>query len=278
MLGIMSSVGPLRHPLDPAEAIAATAARAGSAAFLFDFDGTLAAIHDDPDSVQPVPGVIEAVSQLAAAVARVAIVSARPVTFLAERFAALPHLDLYGVYGLELRRGAGDPVTDPAVLPWLDAVARATARAGAELPAAVLVEDKRVSVALHYRSAPELAEQVHAWAEARRGDLGLRAQPGRMVVELKPPVPLDKGSVVRVEADGVDCAWYFGDDVSDLAAFRALDEREASYPGFLGVRVAVANPETGAQVAADADIVLAGPDRVPAFLAQVLAGLRRPAA
>ena len=68
------------------------------------------------------------------------------------------------------------------------------------------------------------------------------------------------------------CAWYFGDDMSDIKAFDALRAREAVDPRFFGMCVAVANPETGAEVSSAADLTLESPDAVAAFLAD---GLKR---
>lgn len=265
--------GRIRRPFTATEALTATAGTDGGRAFLFDFDGTLAPIADDPDLAAPVPGVIELISALADGAARVAIVSARQVSFLAAHFtSARSGLDLYGVYGLETSSG-GRTVTDPAALPWLDTIRQLAIRAEAELPATTLVEYKRVSVALHFRRAPQTAPLVTGWAQDRAVELGLRVQPGRMVVELKPPAARDKGTVVRTVTAGVDTAWYFGDDVSDLAAFAALADREAADPGFLGVRVAVANPESGHQVAAEADLTVPAPEQVLDLLAEIVHAL-----
>ena len=97
-----------------------------------------------------------------------------------------------------------------------------------------------------------------------------------MVIELKPSVRRDKGSVVAEEIEGFACAWYFGDDLGDLTAFRALAERQEAEPDFVGVRVAVGNPETGAEVAAAADLHLDGPTEVAAFLRRVVDNLQEP--
>ena len=77
------------HPLNAEQAWQLTAQRAKDSALFFDFDGTLAPVDDDPDAVQPVPAVMAALEALAGLVGRVAIVSARPVSFLRERFATL---------------------------------------------------------------------------------------------------------------------------------------------------------------------------------------------
>jgi trehalose 6-phosphate phosphatase len=263
-----------RARLTPAEAITLTAGRAAESGFLLDFDGTLAPIVEDPDAVWPVPGAVEALAGLAAAVGRVAVVSARPVEFLHERLRGAGPLALHGLYGLETWRPGEPATTDPDALAWAPLVDELAGRARVELPAGVRVEPKRLSVALHYRAAPELRREVERWADERAARHGLVAQRGRMVVELRPPVRRDKGDVVAGETGDLAVAWYFGDDLSDLEAFRALDEREAASPGFTGVRVAVANPETGGELAAAADLVLGAPGEVPGLLDGVTRAVR----
>jgi trehalose 6-phosphate phosphatase len=257
-------------PMTPEAAFRLVVERAPKCAFFFDFDGTLAPIQDNPDTVQPVPGVMEALAALRERTAKVAIVSARPVEFLRSRFADLPQITLFGTYGLEVQRDGGPIETDKTALPYLDTMAALAARAEAELPAGVYVEAKRITVSLHYRTAPELRETVDRWGADRAAELGLRPQPGRMVFELKPPGRRDKGSVLLEETEGLACGWYFGDDVADLKAFAGLDTREAMDPGFVGVRVAVANPETGHDLVAAANLHVDSPADVPALLRQLL--------
>ena len=274
-------MSPTRGPsgrLDDPEAAAAawriTASRAATSALFFDFDGTLAPIAEDPAAVRPAPGVIAAITALSRLVGHVAIVSARPVDFLRDRFAALPgEVDLYGLYGLEAHRG-GRTHTEPIALEWAPTMARLAERARAELPGDDVVEFKRLSIALHYRTAPGSADAVTAWAEREARRWGLRTQPGRMVVELKPPVDLDKGTVIAGAVGEASCAWYFGDDLSDVKAFQALRDRAARDPDFAEVCVAVANPETGRELAEAADLTLDSPAALAAFLAAGIAVLR----
>ena len=262
------------HPPSIDEAWSFTAARAPQTTFFFDFDGVLSPVTDDPEASQPVPEVPGVLERLAGLVHRVAIVSARPVSFLRPRFASLEHVDLYGLYGLEVWHD-GEVVTEPTALPWVPAMDDLAQRARAELPGAILVEYKRLSVALHYRTAPELAGTVERWAHEQAEKLGLRVQAGRMVAELKPPVDQDKGMVISEGVKSAGCAWYFGDDMSDIKAFDALRAREAVDPSFFGMCVAVANPETGAEVSSAADLTLESPDAVAAFLADGLTGFPR---
>jgi trehalose 6-phosphate phosphatase len=246
-----------------------TAERAQHTTFFFDFDGVLSPVTNDPDASQPVGSVLGVLDHLATKVARVAIVSARPVSFLRSRFAELTHVDLYGLYGLEVLH-EGEVVTEPAALPWVPAMADLAEQARNELPSTTLVEYKRLSVALHYRTAPQLAGTVERWAHEQAEKRGLRIQGGRMVAELKPPVDQDKGMVISEGVKAAGCAWYFGDDMSDIKAFDALRAREAVDPGFFGMCVAVANPETGAEVSSAADLTLESPEAVATFLAEGL--------
>ncbi|MBO4206486.1 trehalose-phosphatase [Micromonospora echinofusca] len=260
---------PLR-PLTADQAWRATSGRAGRCVLFFDFDGTLAPVGDDPTAVQPAPKVLAALEALAGIVQRVAIVSARPVDFLREHFGALSGVDLYGLYGLEHSHSGGGTVTEPAALPWVPTMAELAERARAELPPGTLVEYKRLSVALHYRTVPALADTVEAWGRAQADRLGLRVQAGRMVIELKPPGDQDKGLVIDTAVRDAACAWYFGDDVSDIKAFAALRAREDRDPDFLGVCVAVANPETGDEVSRAADLTIDSPEALGDFLTEAV--------
>jgi trehalose 6-phosphate phosphatase len=261
--------------VESAEQVARTAGRLGEYGFFFDFDGTLGPIMEDPEAVAPVPGALAALTALAGAAALTAVVSARPLAFLAGRFAGIPGLELYGLYGLEHSSDGGATVAVAAeaeayapVIAWVVAEARAA------FPSA-LVEDKRLSCALHFRTEPGLEPAIEAWSEQQAQTHGLRRQHGRMVVELKPPLDTDKGSVVLRAADGLAGAWYFGDDLGDLPAFAALDRLAAQNPGFHAVRVAVANAEgRGAALGDLADLRVAAPGQVPELLDSLLAARR----
>jgi trehalose 6-phosphate phosphatase len=258
-----------------AEQAARTAARLGEYGFFFDFDGTLAPIRDDPQAVAPVPGVLPALAELARSAGLTAVVSARPAAFLGSRLGAVPGLDLYGLYGLEYSPDGGRTVTTvPEAEPYAPLIARVVAEARAAFPGA-LIEDKRLSCALHFRTDPGLEPAIEAWAAEQARAHGLRRQHGRMVVELKPPLDMDKGAVVLRAAQGLAGAWYFGDDLGDLPAFRALDRLSGDRPGFHAVRVAVANAEgRGAALGDHADLRLDAPQAVPALLNALLSAHR----
>jgi trehalose 6-phosphate phosphatase len=185
-------------------------ARAGHCGFYFDFDGVLAPIQLDPETVQLVPGIIDAFSRLEPFVDAIGIISARPVAFLARYFSALPAVALYGMYGLESQI-AGSFAVDKAAESWIPVVQSVKAEAEQELPSGVYVEDKRISVSLHYRRHPEYQSEVERWARSKANEHGLAEQYGRMVVELKPPVAIDKGTILHAVTRDLRSAWYFGD-------------------------------------------------------------------
>jgi trehalose 6-phosphate phosphatase len=260
---------------DASEQAARTAARLNEYGFFFDFDGTLAPIQEDPQTVAPVPGVLSALTELATAAKLTAVVSARPVAFLGDRLGTVPGLHLFGLYGLEYSSDGGRTITTvPEAEPYAPLIARVGAEARAAFPTA-LIEDKRLSCALHFRTEPGLEPKIEAWTAEQAQAHGLRRQHGRMVVELKPPVDTDKGAVVLHASHNLAGAWYFGDDLGDLPAFRALDRLSADRPGFHAVRVAVANAEgRGAALGDHADLRLAAPPEVPALLNALLSARR----
>lgn len=239
--------------------------------FFFDFDGTLAPIESDPELVRPVPGVIDRLRDLAETAGRVALVSARPVAFLSSCFGGTGGIVYFGLYGLESAVDGANVTTHPAALPYSETMNELADLARAELPAGTAVENKRLTVALHYRAAPAAEPQVAAWAQQKAQELGLVVARGRMVYELKPPGTPDKGSVVAGNCTDLDLVWYFGDDIGDIAAFRALRELQQRQPGFRTTLVAVHNPESGSELEALADITLDSPAEVPAFLDRILA-------
>jgi trehalose 6-phosphate phosphatase len=245
-------------------ALAPLAARPDTSAVLVDFDGSLAPIVDDPDAARPFPAARDALGALVDRIARVGVVSGRPAAFLAAAL-QLPGLIYVGHYGLE-RIEAGQVVTDPRVAPFLEVVAAVADRAARDLPEARIERKGSISVALHWRGRPALAEPTRAWAEAAAAEAGLALHPGRMVVELRPPVAVDKGTVVEVLCSDLTAACFAGDDAGDLAAFDALARLQAHGDLAHAVRIAVRSPEEPPGLVAAADLAVDG----PAGLARVL--------
>lgn len=193
----------------------------GAALFL-DFDGTLVELAETPDSIQVSPALSPLIQRLAKRLdGRLAIVSGRAIKDL-ERHLHCSGIAVSGSHGLELRMRDGRRVPLGAPL-GLDHARERAARYAASVPG-LLLEDKPVSLALHYRKAPEREGEVHGFMAELAAATGLTLQQGKMVVELR-PVGADKGDAVRALMAEPEFAGarplFVGDDLTDENAFRA---------------------------------------------------------
>jgi trehalose 6-phosphate phosphatase len=193
---------------------------AGHALFI-DFDGTLVPIAERPDDVTADPDLIALLGQLHARLDdRLTLVSGRSIAQLDAMIGPIAaKLSLVGSHGLEIRRHGR--LTTPPRAPGLDD-ATAEIRAFAADHPGLIVEEKSLGVALHYRTAPDLAAAVDEAAAAIGAVHGLVVQPGKMMVELRGS-GCDKGSAVAVlmaRPSRKDCRpIMIGDDLTDEPAF-----------------------------------------------------------
>ena len=188
----------------------------------------------------------------------------------------LPELIYVGNHGLE-RIARGTPWTHPVAAAAQPVIAAAlaeiesAARAAADVPW-LLVENKGVTGTIHYRLAPDqiaAVELLEPLARAAADRHGLRLTLGRMIFEVRPALAVNKGTAIRELAQdfGLRGIVFFGDDVTDVDAFRALRElREAGSAATL--RVGVLGPDTSPAVRAEIDMSV---DGVPACAATLIA-------
>ena len=225
-------------------------------AFFLDVDGTLIDLAETPDGVVVPPDLPAMLDRLAErAGGAVAIVSGRAIAAL-DRLLAPAHLAAAGAHGAELRLagGAVETVAGPA----LDGVRTRLAALAARHPK-LLVEDKGVAIAVHYRADPQLGPVIgSALDEIVASHDGLHVQPGKMVFEVR-PAGVDKGRAVATLMQTAPFAGRrplaIGDDLTDetmLAAARRL--------GGMGVWVGATMPPGGA------DARLDGPESVRRWL------------
>lgn len=225
-----------------------------STALLFDFDGTLSSIVDDPAEAAPFGGVVALLDRLAGRYSRVAVVSGRPRSFLSSHFGST--IDLSGLYGLETRVD-GVEADHPEARPWRPIVAAAAESARRALPDEVMVESKGFSLTVHFRVAPEAEGVVRTWAERVAAETGLEVRRAKASVELHPPVGVDKGTSVLALVRNCKTIVYVGDDIGDLPAFGALDELRRG--GLDTMKVATGSAEMPVELADAADLVVPGP-------------------
>ena len=240
------------------------AAPARSALFL-DFDGTLSAIVADPRDARPLPEVPGLLSELAQEFELVAVISGRPTSFLADALGQPAGVTLAGLYGLE--RALQGPEHDK----WADVIDEVVAQAETTAPPGIYVEPKGLTVTLHWRHAPAQKEWVVAFADSAAARHDLLVHEGRHERELRPPLHVDKGTVVRSLAEelagGLDNAAAFGDDIGDLPAFAAVTAlTKPDGTPLYSVRVAAVDTESPQKVADAADLTVAGATGAVALL------------
>ncbi|MET7601761.1 trehalose-phosphatase [Streptomyces avermitilis] len=273
----------LPTPATPAgrDGLDAILARPDRAVLAFDFDGTLAPIVPDPDQARVHPDAVPALAALAPKVASVAVITGRPagVAVRYGGFAGVPgleHLVVLGHYGAERWDAVSGTVNAPAPHPGVAAVR-------AELPGfldqigawqGTWIEEKGRAVAVHTRRAADPQAAFEALREPLT-DLatrhGLIVEPGRMVLELRPP-GMDKGVALLeyVREIGAEAVMYAGDDLGDLPAFAAVDKlRSDGVPGLL---VCSGSSEV-TELAERADLVADGPPGVVNLLHALAARL-----
>ena len=218
------------------------AAEPEQAALFLDIDGVLAPIVARPEDARVPTETRAELERLAERYGLVAAVTGRP-SAEARAIVGVESMTYVGEHGLEL---------DPAAEAW---VTRIHAYAGGVgWPD---LEVKPLSVAFHYRTAPDhdlAREQLEPVAVAAL-DEGFRTRWGRMVLEVLPPVNTSKGTAVRrlLETSGLRRALYAGDDTTDLDGFAALDGLETA------VRIAVSSAEGPVELGERDDLVVGSP-------------------
>lgn len=233
----------LKHLFSPEGGAALASTLALSPLLAFDFDGTLAPIvarHDDARVPLPVALRLQALSRRLP----LAIVSGRSVADIRTRIDFEPRF-LVGNHGAE------NPVAPLQVdaVQALDAVRERWRTQAAELSrSGVSLEDKRHSLALHYRLAPD-RELAHRLITALLHGLpsDIRVFGGKMVVNVAAAIAPDKAHAVMalIRHAQVQAAVFVGDDLNDEPVFACAQ------PNWLTVRVGRDDPGSRAMYCLD---------------------------
>lgn len=213
-------------------------------AFFLDLDGTLVELAQRPRAIHIASELPALLADLHAVTGgALALVSGRPIAEV-DRFLALPQLPVAGQHGAERRDAAGRLHRHPVD-------GRALALVRREFPAwrkrfpQLLIEDKGLSIALHFRRAPQLEDAIDRLARdalAAMGSRDFQLQPGKMVVEIK-PIGRDKGRAIDEYMEEAPFAGrlpvFVGDDATDEYGFQRVNARG-------GVSIKVGEGETEA--------------------------------
>jgi len=246
------------------------------AAVLLDIDGTLAPIVRHAADAHVPEATRSLLIEIAKRYVVVGCVSGRRAA-TARQIVAIGTIAYVGNHGGELLRpGATRPEVDPELAAWTERVRQFAARAYTAEHQRIRVrsEDKEAIAAFHWRGAPdeEAASAVVAQIAERAEREGFVVHWGRKVLEVRPPVALDKGIGVALllRDTQAKAALYVGDDTTDLDAFRGL--RELAQAGSLqsALCVAVDSDEAPPELAREADLTLDGTTGVRELLEALL--------
>jgi trehalose 6-phosphate phosphatase len=252
-------------------------------AVLLDIDGTLAPIVRHADDAHVPESTRTLLIEIAKRYRLVGCISGRRAA-TARQIVAIGTIAYVGNHGGELLRpGATRPELDPELTAWGERVRAFAAHVytSEHQRLRVRAEDKQAIAAFHWRGAPDeaaaatAAREIAGLAEAE----GFAVHWGRKVLEVRPPVELNKGLGVTALLDGrvpdaeslaLHAAIYVGDDATDLDAFRGL--RSLVQRGALAcaVCVAVRSDEAPPELLAEADLAIDGPDGVRQLLEALL--------
>jgi len=270
ILGRVPPAATLSEALEPLR----TAASRG--AVLLDVDGTLAPIVRHADDAHVPEPTRTALIGVARAYGLVACISGRRAT-VARRIVSLGTIAYVGNHGAELLRPGGTEIElDREAGAWQRRVHAFAEGAWTDELRRLRVrgEDKGPIVAFHWRGAPdeEAAAALMRGVAERAEASGLAIHWGKKVLEIRPPIALDKGRAVHRllrEAD-VDVALYAGDDMTDLDAFGGL--RECVEAGRLehAICVGVRGDETPAEFEERSDVLVDGTRGVRRLLEALL--------
>jgi trehalose 6-phosphate phosphatase len=202
---------------------------------LLDVDGTLAPIAPRPEYASVPNDTRRILTELAATRhVCVVVISGRSADD-ARRLVDVPGVWIIGNHGIEVAAPGEAPTARDAVVVYAEPIAEAAARAAriADTLPGVLVENKRWTLSVHYRLAhPSVVPSLSARIAAIAKDLGLALSGGKEVLELRPPVEIDKGTAAILLAEklgaladsaSILCA---GDDRTDEDMFRAVRSRQ----------------------------------------------------
>jgi trehalose 6-phosphate phosphatase len=245
-------------------------------AVLLDVDGVLAPIVQQPDDAHMPETTRRPLIEVARRYGTVACVSGRRASD-ARRIVALGSIAYLGSHGSEvLRPGAVAPELDHELQGWARRVqAFAHDAYGEKLRRLrVRLEDKEAIAALHWRGVPDEDEALAAVEDVaeRAEQAGFVAHWGRKVLEIRPPVRIDKGAgIVSLLRDtDLAAAVYVGDDVTDLDAFRGLTELQELGRLDYALRVGVRSDESPSALTDEADTLVEGPEGVRDLLRTLL--------
>src|SRR5690349_2236741 len=210
---------------------------------LLDVDGTLAPIAPHPSLARVPDETRRAIATLTARPDVVVVLVSGRAANDAQRVVGVDGVWTVGNHGAEVIAPNGDVTVNDAVARYATSMAEAALALAPALAAwpDVVLENKKWTLSIHYRGADQaIVPQLRAVVRGVAADRGLLVTEGKKVLEIRPPVRVDKGSAIadvarNVGATGDAASILFaGDDATDEDAFRLL---RAQFPAAVTIHV-----------------------------------------
>jgi len=240
-----------------------------------DIDGTISPLAERPEEARVSAGCHEQLSILSQKLVLVALVTGRAAAD-ARRMVNLPGIVYIGNHGLEEWRDGASIILPQAArfahrIP--DAMRRIQSQVNID---GLLYENKGVTGSIHYRLTPDpdaARKKIMTAVEPLSEIFDFRVTEGRMVIEIRPPVDIDKGVAVErlVNSNKLTGVIYLGDDLTDVDAFQAV--RRLRETGMLGLALGVIDTDTDPAVKYNSDWLLHGVGEVERFLSDLIVRL-----
>jgi len=237
--------------------------------FVADVDGTISPIAPSPEEAAISPMCRRYLSALVDNLDLVAVISGRPLAEVMG-MVGIEGLAYVGNHGLEMWI-RGVPQMWPGSERYMNTIAGAIdAIKDMAEKEGVYIENKGLTASIHYRNSSDpgtTKSMILAAALPLVGKYNLKITEGRMVVELRPDIDVDKGSALAllIEKYRLSGLIYIGDDVTDIDAFRALHRS-----GVNSAAIGVGSDEAPPDLYNEADYVVYGISDVERFLSWLI--------
>jgi trehalose 6-phosphate phosphatase len=246
-----------------------------STAIITDVDGTISEIAPTPDEAVVTDSMRRELVKLKDKFRLVAVISGRSA-LNAREMVGVNGLLYVGNHGLEFLKD-GDLFMFPEVRKYLPQIKKAGKKikeGDLSCINGLLFEDKGICFSIHYRlcnPSENVREKILNFIKNDPDCKNLKISGGRCLVELKPPVGCDKGTILSniIEQYNLEKIIYLGDDVTDTDAFKRLKELE-NHETFIGASVLVLSNEIPSYVKKNSSFFVNNVDEVHKFFKWLL--------
>lgn len=246
-----------------------------STAIVTDIDGTISEIAPKPDEAVVTESMQNALVKLNEKFRLVAVISGRSVLNAREMVGAegLLYVGNHGMEFLKNNHISMDPQVEKYI-PQIKKTGKKVKKGDLSDINGLMFEDKGICYSIHYRlsNSPEKVREkilntLHNDPECKK----LKISEGRRLVELKPPVRSDKGTILDniIQQYNLEKIIYLGDDITDADAFNRLKELENGGK-IKGAGVCVYSNEIPSYVKKDASFFVNDVDEVLKFFQWLL--------